>query len=288
MPFTAFRGERDERVVRKRHPLNTLYGGLIFQSACLLWLAFVATNAHAIPPNTPVTNTTRVAYQVAGIDYLVSDSHTFTSDPGAGNSAPYDILLAPSLVPENADGALVGQLTALDLDPTDTHVFTISDPRFVVVGDQLSLAVGETLDFETEPTVTLDVTATDPSLASVTLTLVINVVNINEAPTDLVLSSTTLVANVLGAPVGDLTVVDPDVGDVHVFTVADVRFEIVAGLLKLIDSEGLPLGASVNVLITTTDAGGLSYAESFTITATPPGGGAANSNVIFSQYALLP
>lgn len=93
MPFTAFRGERDERVVRKRHPLNTLYGGLIFRSACLLWLSFVAANAQAIPPNTPITNTATVAYKVAGVDYLTSDSHTFTSDSSAGNSPPYDVLL---------------------------------------------------------------------------------------------------------------------------------------------------------------------------------------------------
>lgn len=79
-------------------------------------------------------------------------------------------------------------------------MFTISDARFVVVGDRLSLLAGETLDFETEPTVSLDVTATDPSLAAVVRTLVITVANVNESPTDLLLSSTSLVAT---AAVGD-------------------------------------------------------------------------------------
>ncbi len=39
--------------------------------------------------------------------------------------------------------------------------------------------------------------------------------------------------NAAGAIIGNLGVVDPDVGDTHTWSVDDVRFEVVAGQLKL-------------------------------------------------------
>ena len=48
----------------------------------------------------------------------------------------------------------------------------------------------------------------------------------------------------------------------------------------------LPLGTSVDVIITVTDAGGLTYTQTFTISAIPPGGGAGdNASISALQYA---
>ena len=77
--------------------------------------------------------------------------------------------------------------------------------------------------------------------------------------------------------VGALTVSDPDQTDGHTFTVDDVRFEIVAGELRL--KAGVSLDyeseASVTVTVIATDTQGLSVEEDFTIavgnTAEGPG-----------------
>ena len=252
--------------------------GLAF-SAVLL----AVTPAHAIPPGTPITNTAYAAYDVQGDPFAVQAAFTVVTDAGAGNSPPNGIVLTPPTVPEHVAGAVVGTLTALDLDPGDSHSFVVNDPRFVLDGAQLRLADGVALDFETTPVVTVPISATDSYGATVEQLITIAVVNVNEAPTALALSSVTVAAGILGAPVGSLTVADPDSGDTHVFSVDDARFEVVAGVLRLRPDVQLPAGVSVDLLVTATDAGGLSYTQPFTISVVVAGGG--NATIEILQHA---
>ena len=91
----------------------------------------------------------------------------------------------------------------------------------------------------------------------------------NRAPTDIALSSLSVSENVPGADIGDVTVVDPDAGQTHSFTVSDNRFEIVDGKLRLQSGVSLDYEAAVTVPldITATDSGtpAESYTESFVI-----------------------
>src|SRR5207244_710272 len=105
---------------------------------------------------------------------------------------------------------------------------------------------------------------------SITSPFTITVNNVNEAPTVLALSGTSVTENAAGASIGTVTVTDPDAGDTHTFTLSDGRFEVVAGPLKLkagvsLDFEAEP---TVPLTITATDAGGLSVQRSFTLTVT--------------------
>jgi len=88
-----------------------------------------------------------------------SDSVTLTVTPA--NDAPTDLALSNSKVDENAIGVAIGTLTVTDPDTGDTHTLTVNDTRFEIVGNQLQLKAGESLDFETEPSVTVQVTAKD-------------------------------------------------------------------------------------------------------------------------------
>ena len=45
-------------------------------------------------------------------------------------------------------GAVIGTLSAIDIDSHDTHSFSVSDARFEVVAGQLKLVDGVSLDFE--------------------------------------------------------------------------------------------------------------------------------------------
>ena len=283
------RAERDERTVCKHRPLLALKAGrqwrIALLAASLLACAGMSGTAWAIPPNTPFTNTVSADYSVAGTVYSAGASTTLVTDPASGNSTPYGAELDPTSIDENSSG-LVGSLTALDLDPGDSHVFSTSDPRFEIAGNELRFAPGFSPDFESLSSMIVDVLVTDSAGASRLVSLVIGINDVNEVPTALALSSTGFTAATPGAAVGTLTVADPDSGDSHSFTVDDPRFEVVGTTLKLLDSESLPLGTSVIVTVTATDSGGLSYAQTFTLTATPPAGGApGDSTLVLLQAA---
>ena len=64
-------------------------------------------------------------------------------------------------IAENDAGAVVGTVSASDPDAGDTITLSVDDPRFEIVGGELRLRDGETLDFEDGATITVAVTATD-------------------------------------------------------------------------------------------------------------------------------
>jgi hypothetical protein len=96
----------------------------------------------------------------SGGSQTASDTVKITVTPV--NDAPTDLALAGSSVDENdSSGPLIGTLTVTDPDAGDSHTLTVDDSRFEIVGNALRLKAGETLDFESESTVTVQVTAKD-------------------------------------------------------------------------------------------------------------------------------
>ena len=135
-------------------------------------------------------------------------SHTVTI--GDANDAPTDITLDNLVVDENADGAVIGNVSVVDLDATDTHVWSVDDARFEVAAGQLILKTGQSLDHEAEPTVNVTITATDQGGGGSDFDKVftITVDNVNEAPvtdhqTYNVIANNTLNVAVSGVLAGD-------------------------------------------------------------------------------------
>jgi len=194
-----------------------------------------------------------------------------SDDPQASeealNAAPTDIDLDGTAVVENSAGAIIGALTIVDADAGDAHTLALSDDRFEVVGGQLKLKNGIWLNFESEPSVSVVVTATDSAGNQLSETFTLSVSDVNEAQTDLSLDGNQVAENAPGAIVGTLTVVDPDAADHQSFAVSDSRFEVVNEQLKLKDGVSLDYEAeqSVNVTVTATDNGGHSVQKTFTI-----------------------
>jgi Bacterial Ig domain/Putative Ig domain len=193
-------------------------------------------------------------------DFIVLVSNT--------NDVPTDITLSNSTVSENADGAVIGSLIATDPDIGDTHTFSVDDARFEIISTQLKLRAGQSLDKENDPIVSLRITATDGAGLSYGEDFTIAVANVNEVATDISLNNTSLSENADGVTIGMLTVTDPDVGDTHTWSVDDQRFEIIGMALQLKAGESLDkeLESSVDLVITATDAGGLTFDQAFTIT----------------------
>ena len=180
---------------------------------------------------------------------------------------PLGISLDNFFVFENiAPGEVVAQVT-VDDDIGDTHTFVVSDPRFEIVGGQLRLAAGASLDDPDVGFLSLTITVTDQLGYSADFPVGLVILNVNETPTRIVLDPAVVSENALGGVVGTVTVLDPDFGDVHAFTLSDARFEVVDGVLKLRDDQSLNFETepTLTVSVTATDQLGLSTTSDFTI-----------------------
>jgi VCBS repeat-containing protein len=102
---------------------------------------------------------------------------------------PTDLALAPSTVAENRPvGTVVGTLSATDADAGDTHAFTLvagtgsaDNGSFSVSGIQLRTAAN--LDFETHPTLSIRVRATDAAGLTFEKALTVTVTDADDPPT---------------------------------------------------------------------------------------------------------
>ena len=197
------------------------------------------------------------------------------------NHAPMDIALSASAIAEGKDGATVGKLTTTDPDAGDRHTYTVNDSRFEVASDgTLKLKAGQHIDYASEKTINLTVTATDAGGLSTQKTFTLSVQDDpnyptpqpqppqNHAPTNIALSESQIAEGKDGATVGKLTTTDPDAGDRHTYAVSDARFEVAAdGTLKLKAGQHLDYAAekTIDLTVTATDAGGLSTQKTFTL-----------------------
>jgi len=113
----------------------------------------------------------------------------------SSNSAPSDLTLTSSGVLENSiPGTVIGSLAATDPDAGSTFTYALvagngtndADNNLVeIVSSQVKVKSGASIDFETNPTLNLNIKGTDngnPGL-SYTKAVTANVLNVNETPT---------------------------------------------------------------------------------------------------------
>ena len=185
--------------------------------------------------------------------FSIYENNPFSVRVGAFDPNPGDVLTY-SIVSGNDDGRFT-------IDPL-TGVITLSD--------------GGTLDYESQSSYALVVQVTDDAKrpATVTATVTIDVVDINDAPTAIALSNVSVAETTAGAAVGTLTVSDQDdpagIWGQHTLTVDDARFEAVDGVLKLKDGVALDFETepAVTVTVTAIDGGGVRITETFDIAVT--------------------
>jgi hypothetical protein len=173
-------------------------------------------------------------------------------------------------VSENADGAVVGQLSSADVDAGDSITYTVDDARFEVSDSgELKLKAGETLDHEAADAIAIEVTATDAGGLTTVETFNLEVTDVNEAHSMGDDVEVTIDENVAGAAIGDVTIIDEDVGqDDYTYAVSDGRFDVVDGELVLKDGETLNHEEvdSLTVTVTVSDEEGNVATQDFDIT----------------------
>ena len=217
------------------------------------------------------------------VEYLTEPSIaiTITSTDSAGVEFSKDfsilvgsIQLSSNEFGENSDGAIVGTLSITDPDFTSNVTYTLTGDDsdfFELVNNQLKLKDGNSADFETKATYNLTITADDDEANSSSLDYTINVTNVNEQPTSITLGSTSFNENSLSETIGVVSTTDVDSTDSHTYELsgADAEsFEIVSSSLKLKDSisANYEVKNSYAITITSTDSGGLTASEDFSLT----------------------
>ena len=141
------------------------------------------------------------------------------------NDPPLNVVLTGGSVQENNEpGLVIGSLGAQDQDEGDSATFQIveaADPTAFAINPQNELVAVKSLDFETQPTLSLQIRARDRGDLSVTQEFIILLEDLNDAPNDILLSSQTVVENAAsGSKVAILSVSDPDEGDSFTFQFA--------------------------------------------------------------------
>ncbi len=235
---------------------------------------------------------TRIQFIVTGTgggDRLYVDNVQVSYTTGPANAAPTITsqgagATASVTVAENSTA--VTTVTASDVDAGQTLSYSIvggSDAaQFTIDGRTGEVRFASASNYEA-PTDSggnnvYDVTVqvSDGNGGIDTQALAVTVADANEAPTDLVLSASTVAENAAtGTVVGMITGTDVDAGDTTSYRLTDTaggRFAIDSATGQLTVADGSLLNyesaASHNVTVRVTDRGGLTYDETFTITVT--------------------
>lgn len=194
------------------------------------------------------------------------------------NDPPTNITLdgsASASIPENSKNVQIDTLLTEDEDQGQNYNYTLmSNPggNFEIRGDKLFASKNANLDFESSSSYQITVKSTDngnPS-KSVQISLVINLQDVNEKPTKIALSNSSIQENKPpGTVIGRLTVSDPDRQQSHVCRLTDSANGKVG-----ISNNQLTVGSagvnyeeasSFSVKVLCRDTGGLTVEQTFVI-----------------------
>jgi YDG domain/Cadherin domain/Beta-propeller repeat/HYR domain len=193
------------------------------------------------------------------------------------NEAPTDVLLTTAGVPENtAIGTSIGTFSIIDPEANISSYTLVAgagsegNSSFTINGDSLKTAAS--FDFETQPSVSIRVRATDNGGLWFEKILNVPILNSSEAPSNIVLSATSVDENTPGGSViATLSATDPDIGDTLTFSMEpgagsqdNVSFYVVDGALKTWIYFDFETKSSYSIRLRATDSAGL-YTESFFI-----------------------
>lgn len=225
----------------------------------------------------------------AGSNYLIAIDNVAITSAGA----PTDITLSNMTLDENeASGTTIGTLSANDPDIGDTFTYSLTpgsgdtdNNLFSISGDQLLSA--SIFDHETQNPASIRVEVEDSEGETFEKALTITIQDVPEAPTDIALSSTELLAGLpIGTIVGEFSRTDPDVGDTYNYTLVSGEGDTDNGLfiisvsgvtysLKTAVEFDFDTQQSSSIRIRITDSATQTLEEAFTITtlediSTPP------------------
>ena len=210
------------------------------------------------------------------------------NDINAGSNSAYliewtgtDVLAALprdtySLNENSALNFSVGSIMGDDVDAGDTLTYAITGGTGVGVFSlnpstgEITLSNVSANNFEVNNSFTLDVKVTDSGGLTDTKTITINVLDVNESPSQLNLTNQHVTENSsIGKIVGQFSTVDEDVADIHTYTILTNpgnKFSIVGQDLVLTGALDYEATQTISLLVRTDDGNGGTYDRIFKIT----------------------
>lgn len=239
-----------------------------------------------------VTDSTQLDYETppTTFTYIVeiadsaalTDTATITINVTDANDKPTNLALTPGSVTEHQpSGTSVGAFSTTDQDTGDSHTYALvsgtgddDNNLFTIVGTALQTAVE--LDYDVAPTRTVRVQTNDGQGGTFAKALVITIVDGNDPPTDISLSSNTVAENqASGTSVGTLSATDPNADSPITFTLVsgtgdddNSQFTIVGTDLQTAVSFDYETQITHTIRVQANDGNGGTYQESLTILVT--------------------
>ncbi len=184
-------------------------------------------------------------------------------------------------LPENTNTAAAVTLADIVVadDALGSATLTLSGPDaafFQIVGNELQLKAGVVLNFEVQTSYAVTVNADDTAVGvtpDVSANLMLTIINVNESPTDVALSSTSLSENnAANVTVGTLSASDPDSGSTFTYILVsgtgstdNGSFSIIGNTLMSTPSTDFETQGSYAIRVQVTDQDGLTFEKPFTI-----------------------
>ncbi|MCW9679746.1 VWD domain-containing protein [Dolichospermum planctonicum UHCC 0167] len=231
----------------------------------------------------PQSGTNTMADLESASNVNVPGKYVFLVTNGTPNQQPNNINLTATTINENTpNNTVVGTLSTVDPDVGDAHTYTLldnADGRFAIVGNELRVANQNLINFEANSSHNITIKTTDNLGATFTKDFTITINNVNETPTDLGLSKSTVrETQPIGTVVGDFITTDPDTGNTFTYSLVtgtgstdNAAFTIAGNQLKTNAVFNYATKNSYSIRIKTTDQGGLSFEKQLTIGITTPG-----------------
>ncbi|WP_431027700.1 S-layer homology domain-containing protein [Lysinibacillus sp. LZ02] len=205
---------------------------------------------------------------------------SFTINITNVNEAPINLTLGSSSVEENNPAnTVVGTLSATDPDAGDTFTYSLvsgsgdtDNGSFNISGNELR--TNALFDYEAKNSYSVRIKVTDSANNSYEKSFTINITNVNEAPINLTLGSSSVEENKpANTVVGTLSATDPDAGDTFTYSLVSGSGDTDNGSFNISGNELLTNALfdyetknSYSVRIRATDSGGLNFEKPFTIT----------------------
>jgi ELWxxDGT repeat protein len=207
-----------------------------------------------------------------GYAFALGDDLQYGFEPRRIEFDPASVALSSASIAENSpNNAVVGNLSFNRPGSTTYQLISSSVPAFAIVDGQLICTNGSLLNYESATTQSVTIRAVNfLSGKTVEQTIPIQILNANDAPTNLILSNSTVTEHSpVGTSVGTLIGSDPDNQPLtYSFIVANPRVGINGNQLVVADSVLLNFetGNKFPITVRVSDGFGGTFDKSFQIT----------------------
>ncbi|UZR99434.1 cadherin domain-containing protein [Chondrinema litorale] len=225
---------------------------------------------------------------------------TVTITDESEDSAPSNITLSNLSIKENqAVGTEVGSFSTTDSDIGDTHTYNLvsgtgdtDNSSFSIDGSKLKTT--EAFDYETKSSYSIRVRTTDTNdkIFEKSFTISITDETENSPPTSISISSSNISETAeIGSIVGSLSTSDPDLGDIHTYTLVsnwddNTAFTLEGSLVKTAITFNYDTQNRYYIKVKSDDGNGGSTEAIFVISIINEAGNSAPSGIILNTNSI--